>query len=97
MSQTAYNPQDIRAKAEVTRYVAEEIQDLLKKLTSHMNELQQTWQGPAATAMDGKFSEFHARAHNMAVELEGISRIMTRVADDHQATEDHIAQVIIQS
>ena len=92
MAQIMVTPDEIREVARQVESGAAEIEQQRQTLLSHIQRLGGSWQGPAASALQGLYEKWDTQARALHQTLDEIGKAMTTAAQNYEVAEQDLAK-----
>lgn len=88
------DPEELRARAAQLRSYGESEADIIKRLSSLVQSLDETWSGEAQAAFAARFEKARQRLEGISPALNYLSKIVDAAADKLEQTDTSLQQRI---
>jgi WXG100 family type VII secretion target len=82
---------DLRDTSSQMNTAAQQIGEELRRIMGRVNEIASTWQGEAASAFNGYYTQFNSTWSQCEEAMNGVAQLLTGAADAYEQTESGVA------
>lgn len=83
-------PEELESQAREIRSGSEQVQSLIARLMSQVNDLASRWEGAGSSAFQSVFTEWQQGASMTKEGMEGLDRFLTQAANAYRDTDTAI-------
>ncbi|MDN5854326.1 MAG: WXG100 family type VII secretion target [Actinomycetia bacterium] len=92
MAKLAVQSEDLRNQSTAVKTGANEVSDILSRLTGQISDLAARWEGGASAAFQTRWQEWQQGAQNVRQAMEDMGIFLEQAAQAYEDTEESLRQ-----
>ena len=90
MPKLAVQSEDLRAQSGAVKSGANEVNDILSRLTQQISDLAAAWEGGASQAFQDRWREWQNGAQNVQQAMDDMGEFLRQAAEAYEETENSL-------
>ena len=90
MAKLAVQFEDLRTQSTAVKHGANEVHDILAKLTAQISDLASRWEGGTSEAFHQRWDDWKTGAQNVQQAMDAMGDFLGKAADTYEETENQL-------